>query len=303
MKNFCDFWRDLPVLQTLVLIAGLLPGMTGAQIRVTDDTGQILVIEKPARRIVSLAPHITELLFAAGAGGHVTGVSGFSDHPPAARELPRVGSAASLDLERIIALQPDLVVAWQSGNPADQIDRLRALGVTVFMSEPRFLADIVTTLMRFGELAATRSRAQTAAAAFSSRLAGLRARYAGKPPVRVFYQVWDRPLMTIGGEHIISDVIRLCGGINVFAGMPQLAPQVGIEAVLQHDPQVIIAASSDQGSATVPGDWQRWNRMSAVRNAHLYTVPGDVLVRQTPRILDGAEAVCEILDRVREDRP
>lgn len=300
MKKICDFQGGFAVVRTLLFLAFLLPGTGGAEIRVTDDTGQVVAVEQPAHRIVSLSPHITELLFAAGAGEYVIGVSGFSDSPPAARDLPRIGSAASLDLERIVALRPDLVVAWYSGNPADQIGRLQALGLAVFMSEPRALGDIATTLVRLGELAATRSHAQRAAAAFNRRLADLRRRHAGKPPVRVFYQVWDRPLMTIGGEHIISDVIRMCGGINVFAGLSQLAPQIGIEAVLRQDPQVIIAASTDGDAATVPGDWQRWSRLSAVRNAHLYTVPGDVLVRHTPRILDGAEAVCAILDRVRE---
>ncbi|MGB5259820.1 MAG: cobalamin-binding protein [Gammaproteobacteria bacterium] len=265
----------------------------------TDDAGRTVILDAPARRIVSLAPNLTELLFAAGAGDAVVGVSGFSDFPPAARSIERIGTATGLDLERIVALQPDLVVAWRSGNPADQVERLRGLGLTVFVSEPRTLEDIGTTLPRLGVLAATSEQAQSAMHAYRQRLAALRRHHAGKSPVNVFYQVWDRPLMTVNGEHIISDVMRLCGGRNVFADLTQLAPQVGIESVLQRNPQVIITAVASDGHAEVLDDWQRWSGVSAVRNGHLYTIPGDLLVRHTPRILDGAEQLCVMLDQVR----
>jgi iron complex transport system substrate-binding protein len=283
----------------LYLCLSLVQESLYASITVTDDAGQVLQLDQPARRIVSLAPHITELLFAAGAGASIVGVSGFSDYPPAARLIQRTGSGANLDLEKIVALRPDLVIAWQSGNPAGQVKQLRDLGLTVFVSEPRTLGDIEKTLARLGELAATQPQAQATIDSFNRRLLVLRQHNAGKEPVTVFYQVWDRPLMTVNDAHIISDVIRLCGGVNVFAGLNTLAPQVGIESVLQRDPQVIIAAAGDAGDVDVPGDWQRWSFLSAVRNGHLYTIPGDVLVRHTPRILDGAELMCRILNRVR----
>lgn len=283
----------------LLLSIFLLPCTASADIRITDDTGRVLEFEHPARRIVSLAPHLTELLFAAGAGEYVVGVSSFSDYPPAARVITRIGSGASIDLEKIVALKPDLVLAWQSGNPAGQVARLRGLGLRVFYSEPRVLEDIGSTLARLGELAATRSRAQAAIDSFTRRLSALRQRQVDKMPVSVFYQAWDRPLMTVNDDHIISDVIRLCGGVNVFAGLDALAPQVGTESVLQRDPQVIIAAEGGPGSGDVLADWQRWSTLSAVRNGHLYTVHADLLVRHTPRILDGAQRVCEILDQVR----
>ena len=200
-----------------------------------------------------------------------------------------------------MALQPDLVVAWQSGNPAGQVERLRGLGLTVFISEPRALEDIGTTLSRLGELAATHEQAQSAMQAFRQRLAALHRRHAGKPPVDVFYQVWDRPLMTVNDDHVISDVIRLCGGRNVFAELDRLAPQVGIEPVLQRDPQVIIAAAGSAADTDGLGHWRRWSGLRAVANRHLYTISGDLLVRHTPRILDGAEQLCGILDQVRDD--
>ena len=284
---------------SLLLAIYILPGASLAETRVIDDTGQVLELERPARRIVSLAPHLAELLFNAGAGEYVVGVSGFSDYPPAARAITRIGSGAGLDLERIVALQPDLVLAWQSGNPAGQVERLRELGLRVFYSEPRVLEDIGETLARLGELAGTQPQAQQAVDSFTRRLSMLRQRHAGKAPVSVFYQAWDRPLMTVNDAHIISDVIRLCGGVNVFAGLDALAPQVGIESVLQRDPQVIIAAADGPGSGDVLADWRRWPTLSAVRNDHLYTIPADLLVRHTPRILDGAEHVCGILDEVR----
>lgn len=284
----------------LLLVACLLPATVRADIRVSDDSGALLVLERPARRIVSLAPYLTELLFAAGAGRYVAGVSGHSDYPPPARELPRIGGGAGLDLERIVALQPDLVVAWESGNPAGQVGQLQALGLRVYRSEPGTLADIGVTLERFGELAATRAEAQIAADVFNRRLASLRRRHADSAPVRVFYQVWDRPLMTVNGRHIISDVLRLCGGVNVFDDLDRLAPPVGIEAVLQRDPQVIIAAAGADRAPGVLQHWQRWTNLRAVREGHLYTIPEDVLVRHTPRILDGAERLCGILDQVRD---
>jgi iron complex transport system substrate-binding protein len=302
MKNLCALCgRFLSGARLLLLVICLLPATVLAEIRVTDDTGRVLSLEQPARRIVSLAPYLTELLFAAGAGDSVVGVSSFSDYPPAARGIRRIGTGAGLDLERIVALQPDLVVAWHSGNPADQVERLRGLGLTVFMSEPRTLEDIGATLSRLGELAATHGQAQSAVHAFRQRLAVLHRRHAGKPPVDVFYQVWDRPLMTVNDDHVISDVIRLCGGRNVFADLDRLAPQIGIEAVLQRDPQVIIAAAGSAGDADSLDHLRRWSGVRAVANSHLYTITGDLLVRHTPRILDGAEQLCGILDQVRED--
>lgn len=287
------------------VVAGLLCMLScmpvWPDIRVNDDTGQELVLERPARRIVSLAPHITELLFAAGAGEFVVGVSEFSDYPAEAVSIPRIGGGGGLDLEAVVALQPDLVVAWHSGNPASQIERLRSLGMTVFVSEPRDLQGVPDTMEKLGRLAGTETIAQGAVMAFTERYQQLTYQYRDRADVGVFYQIWAQPLMTVNGRHLISAVIRLCGGHNVFAALPSLAPRVDIEAVLVANPEVIIAGDDDGSSVRPLTQWRRWMELSAVQHGHLYTIPRELLVRHSPRILEGAEQLCGILERVRAE--
>jgi iron complex transport system substrate-binding protein len=280
----------------------LLHGPAWSDIRVTDDTGQQLTLQAPARRIVSLAPHITETLFAAGAGAAVVGTSEYSDYPEAARAIPRVGGGGGLDLEAILALQPDLVIAWESGNPARQARRLQQLGLPVFFSEPRRMEDIASTLERFGELTGNRETAHLQSRAFSDRLEELRRRYSGRDAVSVYYQIWERPLMTVNGRHIVSDVMRLCGGRNVFADLPALAPQIDIEAVLATNPEVIVIGDAAGEPAASLVAWERWPELTAVRHRHLYAIQRELLVRQTPRLLDGADQLCRLLEGVREER-
>ena len=286
------------VILPVIFLLSVLP-VAQAAVSVTDDVGHELRLAGPAQRIVSLAPHVTELLFSAGAGGRIVGVVDYSDYPPAARALPRVGSYNAVDMERILALRPDLVIAWASGNPPALIEQLRSLGLTVFLSEPRSLEGVASNLERLGRLAGTQLTAQPAADGFRQRLADLRARYAGRTPVSVFYQVWHRPLTTINGKQLISKVIRLCGGRNVFADLPALAPKLDIEAVLMADPQAIIAGVSKPGDSVWQQDWLRWTQLRAVKNHHLISIPADFLQRHTLRILDGAEQLCEGLDEVR----
>jgi len=269
-----------------------------AEIRVMDDAGQTVILEQPAQRIISLAPYITELLFAAGAGAAVAAVTEFSDYPEAARSLPQVGGGSGLDLEAITALQPDLVVAWQSGNPRGQVERLQSLGIKVFFSEPRRLQNVPATLQRLGHLAGTEAVAATQVDSFNRRYAELHAEYAQRRKVSVFYQIWERPLMTLNGEHLFSDVVRLCGGENVFNALPALAPQIDVEAVLQANPDVIVVAA-DNGDSPLLAGWRRWPQLTAVKQGHVYAIPRDQLVRHSPRILDGAERLCELLEAVR----
>ena len=280
----------------VLLLMWLLP--VWAEIRVTDDTGQPVVLEKSAQRIISLAPYITELLFAAGAGEAIVAATEFSDYPEAARTLKQVGGGGGLDLEAIIALQPDLVVAWQSGNPRGQVERLQSLGITVFVSEPRRLGDVPATLQRLGRLAGTEAVAAAQVDSFNRRSAALREKYAHRPKVSVFYQIWEQPLMTLNGEHLFSDVLHLCGGENVFNALPALAPQIDIEAVLLANPDVIVIAADDDDSPSLTA-WQRWPQLSAVKQGHVYAIQRDQLVRHSPRILDGAERLCELLDAAR----
>ena len=277
----------------LVLAFFLCSGLAHAAVEVRDDYGQVVSLGAPARRIVSLAPHLTELLYAAGAGARVVGALEHSDYPPEARTVPRVGSEAGIDVEALIALRPDLVVAWPNAGSVRTVNRLAELGLPVFRSEPRELADIARTLERFGVLAGTAERANQAAEAFRKRVSTLEARYSERPKVRVFYQVWDRPLITVNGEHVISKVMRLCGGENVFARLPLIAPQIDRESVVRANPQAIISSG-----ASLEG-WKAFRGIAAVTNDHLYAVPPELIQRHTPRLLDGAQLLCTLLEQVR----
>lgn len=293
--------RIFPAFAVVSLLVMLSSSTAWADIRVNDDAGQELVFERPARRIVSLAPHITELLFAAGAGDFVVGVSAFSDYPAAARAIPRIGGGSGLDVEAIVALQPDLVVAWQSGNPARQITHLQSLGMTVFVSEPQDLMAVPDTMEKLGRLAGTETVARDAVAAYTQRYKLLAQQYSDRADVDVFYQIWAQPVMTVNGRHLISAVMRLCGGRNVFADLASLAPRVDVEAVLAANPEVIIAGD-DSGSDLQPlAQWRRWPEIAAVQHDHLYTIPRELLVRHSPRILEGAELLCRMLDKVRAE--
>ena len=270
-----------------------------AQVSVQDDYRHEVKLEKPASRIVSLAPHLTELLYDAGAGERVVGAVEFSDFPAQARALPRVGSDARIDLEAVLALRPDLIVAWPNAGSLKAVDRLAELGVPVFRSEPRELDDIARTLERLGRLAGTARQGDAAAAAFRARAQALQQRYAARRKVRVFYQIWDRPLLTVNGAHVISKVIGMCGGENVFAGAPLLVPEADREAVLRANPDAIVASGSNDAQPEWLEMWRRMPGLAAAEHGHLYAIPADLIQRQTPRILDGAERLCSFLERVR----
>ena len=270
----------------------LLCGNAFGQIEVVDDYGNRIGLPSPAKRIVSLAPHLTELLYAAGAGSKVVGAVEFSDFPPEAKTLPRVGNDALIDLEAVLALRPDLVIAWPNPGTIRAVNRLAELKLPVFRSEPRELEDIAGTLSRLGVLSGTELQADRAAAAFRARAAELEKRYSRRPTVRVFYEVWDRPLITVNGDHVISKVIRLCGGENVFAGLPGIAPQIDREAVLRANPAVIV------GSDAISLD--DWKAYPVTRQLH--RLPAALIERHTPRILEGAKRLCFILEGARSTR-
>ncbi|MDX5444692.1 MAG: cobalamin-binding protein [Zoogloeaceae bacterium] len=283
------------------LLVALLPALVQADaITVIDDLGREVRLTEPARRIVSLAPHVTELLYASGAGDYVVGAVSYSDYPEAARALPRVGGYHKVDVEAVIALRPDLVVGWGEGNRPAERERLQALGIPVFVNDPHSLDDIARSLRRIGRLAGTSATADAAAEAFRERLAALEAVHARRTPVRVFYQVWHSPLMTVNGEHLISEVIRLCGGDNVFATLATLTPRIGTESVLATNPQAIVASGMDASRPEWLDDWRRWGGLTAVRNGHLFHIPPDLIQRHSPRILDGAERLCGQLEEVRK---
>ena len=284
----------------LLAIAGLLAGPAQAQaVRVTDDTGAVIDLARPAQRIVSLSPHLTELLFAAGAGAQVVGVDEASDYPPQARQRPRIGSSSTLDYERLLALKPDLVVAWSSGNPARLVARLQGLGLPIYRNEIRRFADVATTLRRLGALAGTGEAAETRAQQFEAQVSALRERYADRPMLRVFHQIWAQPLITVNGQHLISQAIEVCGGRNVFADARELTPRVDIEAVLGADPDVIVTSAPVAGEADNLQRWRHLRTLRAAREGSLVTIDADTLHRATDRIVDGTRELCEKLDAVR----
>ena len=270
-----------------------------AELSVIDDDGNTVMLKQPAKRIVSLAPHVTELLFAAGAGDRVVGVVSYSDFPAAAKKLPLVGAYNAFDLEAIIALKPDLVVAWKSTNPAGALQKLQAMSIPVFFSEPRLLEDVASNLESLGRLTGNEETANAASASYRERLGELRRQYSGSAGVSVFYQIWHQPLMTINGEHIISQAIELCGGRNVFADLSALAPNISLEPVLRKDPEVVIAGNSALNYPNWKDDWKRWPSLRAVKNDHLFYINPDIIQRHTPRILQGAEVLCQQLEQVR----
>lgn len=273
-----------------------------AEIVLRDSVGATIRLQQPARRIISLAPHITENLYAAGAGERLVGAVDYSDFPEAANRVPRVGGYSRPDLEAIVALKPDLVLTWQSGNSEAMVAKLKSLGLTVFQSQPDRLEDIPANIEKMGRLAGTEVEANKAAARFRQRLGNLRKQYAGLAAVPVFYQVWHRPLLTVGGGQIISDVISLCGGENVFAALPAKAPGVSIEAVLATDPEAVVASGMGRDAVVGLEDWRRWTQLKATVRGNLFFVPSDLMQRPTPRLLDGAEQLCRHLETARGRR-
>lgn len=289
-----------------LLIAALLFGAAAAAqaaVSVVDDAGRRVTVQQPARRVISMAPHATELLFAAGGGARVVGAMNYSDYPEAAKKIPLVGSNSVIDMERVLALKPDLIVVWHTGNTARQIAQLESLGVPVFHSEPRTLGQVADNIERLGQLLGTGPAAKAAAGALRARLEGLEARYARRSQVAVFYQIWDQPLYTLNDAQIASDAIRICGGRNVFGGLKVVAPEVGIEAVLKADPEAIMAGKRHDPANPGLKLWEPYRSMTAVKRGNLLTVDGELLTRPGPRVVDGAAQLCEAFEAVRQRRP
>lgn len=295
-------------LRALALACALtLAPWAHASVSVTDDAGQPVTLAAPAQRVVALAPHAVELAYAAGGGGKLVGAVSYSDYPSAAKALPRVGSNTSLDLERIVALKPDLLIVWRHGSNARQLDRLLALGIPVYHSEPRRLDGVANDLIALGTLFGTSTEAQAAAADYRGKIAALRERYAGRAAVSVFFEVWADPLMTLNGSHIVSDVISLCGGRNAFASLAPLVPTVSTEAVVAADPEAIVTTSQGATRQDAPlpslAAWRAWPRMTAVARGNLFAIDGDLITRPAPRLAQGAEQLCRDLELARERRP
>jgi iron complex transport system substrate-binding protein len=276
-----------------------------------DDAGRSVELPQPARRAITLAPNLTEFVYAVGAGATLVGTMDTSNFPEEAKRIARIGDYQRLDVERILALKPDLVLVWHHGNQGRELGQLEAAGLRLFYLEPRSVEDVARSLTRIGVLLGHAAQGEAGAAALRRDVEVLRRRYAQAEPVSVFFQVWSQPLMTLNGQHLTSDLIALCGGRNVFASLPALAPQIALESVVAADPEVIL--STRETDADTPlwrrepqgpafEIWRPFARMTAVKRRWIYTVPGDLLTRQGPRVIDGARAVCAALDEVRSER-
>jgi iron complex transport system substrate-binding protein len=248
-------------------------------------------------RIVSLAPNLTELAYAAGAGDALVGTVEYSDYPAAAKALPRVGDAWRVDVEQVLALRPDLVLAWASGTPEETIGRLRSMRLRVVAVKTFSIADVAAALRQLGAIAGTGAVAEVAARRYEGEMRELRLAHAGVRRLSVFIEIDDEPLYTVNGNHVISEVVSLCGGDNVFADLPQLAPQVALEAVLARDPEVIL--STDDTVRDPTELWRPWTRMRAIRAGTIFALDSDTVTRATPRLAEGARAVCAALDTAR----
>lgn len=288
----------------MALLLALSPSIAavGEGPEATDDENRRIALSAPAERIVSLAPHLTENLFAVGAGDRIVGATSFADYPEAAAEIPRIGGYSRIDIEAILALEPDLVVAWSSGNDRGQIERLIELGLDVYISEPRNFEGIARTLERLGHLAGKREQGRAAADALRTGAEALGARYRDAAPVSVFYQVWEQPLMTINDEHLIHEAIALCGGDNVFGHLDRLVPRINRESVLKADPEVIVAGGMGEDRRDWVEAWRQWPELQAVRHDALLFIPPSLIQRHTARVLEGATRLCEQLAAVRKRR-
>ena len=284
-----------------MIILAWLSVVTAAEVVVVDDNGQQIKLAVPAKRIVSLAPNITEVLFHIGAGEKIVGADEYSNYPEEAKDILRVNNHAAANYELILSLEPDLVIAWQSGNGNKIIGPLRKLGIPVFVVETNKMDAIPSLFRRFGKLSGHGDQAEQRAHEFSRRLQELRAAQVGKSVIKVFYQIWDEPLITLNGEHMVSDIINLCGGVNVFSDAIPLVPYVNIETVVAADPEVIIAGGSREERPAWFESWQKWSGISAVINQHIYLIPSDLMQRHSARILDGMELMCAHLDSARSN--
>ena len=253
-----------------------------------------------AQRVVTFAPHLAEIMFEVGAGEQLVGVSAWSDYPPAVRDLPQIGDAFTVDQEQLSMLGPDLLLVWESGMPVHTIDELRQRGYRIEPITTRSLADVAAAMRRVGALTGNADGGEAAAARFEAVFDELRETYAGGEAISVFFQISERPLYTINREHFISEIIAVCGGRSIFDELDEFAPAVSVEAVLDRDPEVMLAGAN-LGDAAFDA-WQRWPAMAANRYGNQFLLPDETIGRPSPRLAAAARALCLALDQGRANR-
>lgn len=282
-------------LLALILLGTLQAASATRAVEVTDDDGRQLTFPEHPQRIVALAPGATEMLFAAGAGAQVKATVQYANEPAAARNVPRIGDVVSVDMERLVAIQPDVVVTWPGGGNTAQAEAIEKLGIPTYHQQANRLADLPDSLRRLGVLAGTSVVADVAAAELQRRLAQLASRYSGRKRPTVLLQVWSHPLYTIGGTQLVSDVIRLCGARNVFGDLRDLSPVIDIEAVIARDPDIIVAAAEPDDAARWLAEWRPFSALRAVRDHNLLAFTDQRLTRLGPSVVDAAEGFCRLL--------
>jgi iron complex transport system substrate-binding protein len=283
----------------LALILACILSVEAKAITVQDFSGREVTLAQPAQRIVALAPHIVENIYSAGAGSRLVGAVSYSNYPPAAADIPVVGSYNAFSLEQIVALKPDLVVMWGSGNGMQTLSRLEDLGIPVYVSELRHLSDVGKSISLLGQLAGTTTVSEREAQRIEEELLKLRNRYIGQREVGVFYEIWNEPLQTVNGEHLISEIITLCGGRNVFQDAVSLAPRISLESVLVSNPEAIVASGMGEARPEWLDQWRQYPSLSAVAGEALFFINPDHVQRPTARILLGARRLCQQLEQVR----
>lgn len=268
-------------------------------ITVQDFSGREVTLDQPAKRIVALAPHIVENLYSAGAGDKLVGVVSYSNFPDEAKNVPEVGTYNAFSLEQVLALNPDLVVMWGSGNGMQTLSTFEALGIPVYVSELRQLSDVPKSIRNLSQLAGTPAIGEAEASRIETELNALHRRYGEKRSLSVLYQIWNDPLQTVNGEHLISEIIALCGGHNVFGDASSLAPRVSIESVLLRDPDAIVASGMGEARPEWLDQWRAYPSLTAVADEALFFVNPDHLQRPSARIVLGARSLCQQLDQIR----
>ena len=288
------------LIHSLLFYFFILPAT--AQVSVLDDAENRVQLKSPAKRVITLAPHLVEIIYAIKAESSLVATVSYSNYPEQAKSIPRVGGYNNIDLEAILSYKPDLVIAWKSGNNPNQIKKIINLGIPVFLNEPRVIGDVASTALRLGTLMGREQQANRFSHEFQNKLLELKQKYQGKTAVTLFYQIWHQPIMTVNGEHLISDAIRICGASNIFAGVPVLAPTINIEAVLKHNPDMIVAGGMANKRPEWLNEWKRWSNLKAVKKNQLYFIDSDLLHRHGPRILQGTEVLCKQVEQVRNHK-
>ena len=289
-------WLSLPIILGLNTI---FLSNAFADLTIADDMGNKVILAKPAERVISLSPHLTELVFAIDQGDKLVGVMSFSNYPEAAKKIPRIGSYNTISYESITQIQPDLILAWGSGNGSEAIHKLKSLGFSVYVSEPNKLEGVAATIRKLGILLDAKDKGENEANKFINRLSQLTEKYSNRRKMSVFYQLSDNPIMTLSGRHVISDVIELCGGFNIFAKAIPIALKVSLESLVRSDPQIVIAGTKKENEKKWLRNWEDRSSMKVVKNRQIYFIDPDLLVRHGPRIIDGAEKMCNYLERSR----